>query len=64
MSSPSLPPTRILFRKVFGPGKKTSKLKEICLVHLSFLGPMILWLLPCDLKQSNQISDSQDMYHV
>ncbi|CAF0912426.1 unnamed protein product [Adineta steineri] len=46
-SSPqTLPPAKVLFRKVFGPG------------------PMILWLLPCDLKKSNQISDSQDMYHV
>jgi len=41
-----LPPTKVLFRKIFGPG------------------PMILWLLPCDLKNANQMHDSQNMYHV
>ncbi|CAF0937714.1 unnamed protein product [Rotaria sp. Silwood1] len=27
-------------------------------------GPMILWLLPCDLKKSNETTDLQNMHHV
>ncbi len=46
MSPQVLPPTKILFRKVFGSG------------------PMIFWLLPCDINKSNQMLESQDMYHV
>ncbi len=62
-SSQILPPSKLLFRKVFGPGKK-SKQRQCYFNSLSFLGPLILWLLPCDLKKSNQLFDSQDMYHV
>lgn len=45
-TSRQAPPSKILFRKVFGPG------------------PMIFWLIPCDLKRHNQNFDSHDMYHV
>ena len=62
-SSPqALPPAKVLFRRVFGPGKfeRKSFRKDPFL----FQGPMIFWLIPCDLKKSNQITDSQNMYHV
>ncbi|CAF2801620.1 unnamed protein product [Rotaria sp. Silwood2] len=46
MASQILPPTKVLLRKVFGPG------------------PMMLWLLPCDLKKSNEATDLQNMHNV
>lgn len=62
-SSQVLPPAKILFRKVFGPGKNSINNRSINLRSL-LIGPMILWLLPCDLKTSSSNLDPHNLYHV
>ena len=65
MASPANSSRRILFRKVFGSGTALFIVRcRAVRIACFFLGPIILWLLPCDLKSANQTSDSQDMYHV
>jgi hypothetical protein len=63
MEQQILPPRRVLFGKVFGPGNQT-KIYSSKFLFVVFLGPMILWLCPCDLKKSNQTLDLPDMYNV
>ena len=57
-----LPSKRVLFQNVFGSG--TKKKNQNLLISFSCLGPIICWLLPCDLRSSNKINDSLDAYTV
>lgn len=62
MAQQILPPKHVLFRKVFGSGNETNKNPSSFIVFV--LGPMILWLCPCDMKNSNQTMNTPDMYRV